>query len=301
MPYLIRTFTLDTPSVGSIISAPKGASYPDVFDDDTGVTFPQEGMPKINTGPYSAHAAVGYADPLFSLFPVSSDFVNQYSGGGPDIAAKRLIAQFGDYYGGLPRMLKQGNLRSAISYADDYLASFDNDNWGNFAMAELPEDFPLKEKDKYVRLLRNLRVYGPHSRGGSVEHLLNDPEYDRPQHALIEAEIEDIQKAKDKISKYSAENDGPNEFRVSRYTTKGLWTPRHVDNIIKKYFPDYTPGEVQHLKDNDRAKDALQEIIQHDADEIISDRQCKDILYQMNSQLNSFSIGNIANAIKEIM
>lgn len=305
MAYLLRTFTQDTPSVGSVIDiAQEGTdqnTYGDMFDNDTGIVFPQKGNPVINTGPYVANAAVGYADPLFSLFPISSDFINGGNGEQPDTAAKKVIEQFGDYYEGLPELLRQGNLKDSIRYADSVLKNVadyyrlgpGDDNWGNFAMAELPANFPLKERNKYARLLRNLRGYG-------TSNVEDTAEYDRPQHAIIEAKIDDIQKARDKVARYSAENDGPNEFRVSKYTTKGLWTPRHVDTIIKKYFPDYIPGEIQGIKDNDRAKDAIQDIIQQDADSIISDEKCKNIIRRMNSQLNSFSVSNIAKAIKEL-
>jgi hypothetical protein len=253
----------------------------------------------LNAANYNAHAAVGFADPLFSLFPIST---HSYGKENVNDKVKSLIEQYGDYYEALPDLLKRGSLKQAIEYAnkiksdvaEDY--GFDGEDWGDFAVAELNKDFPLKEKNKYSRLLENLRGYGPYHH--DPNEYSKDPEYDRPQHALIEAKIDNIQKAADKIERESAENDGPNEYRVKDYTVKGLWTPRQVDDVIKKYYPDYVPGVFNKLQtDESRSKDALDEIISRDSNDILSDEYVKSIIKDMNNVLNSTHVGSIANII----
>lgn len=297
MAYLIRTINYPT-KVGEHIVVPNSQNN-NSYETDTGVVFPQNGKQVLNDANYNAHAAVGFADPLFSLFPIST---NNYNKENVDDKVKSLIERYGDYYEALPNLLKRGNLKQAIEYANkvksdiakDY--GFDDYNWGDFAVAELNKDFPLKEKNKYSRLLNNLRAYGPYH--SNPNEYLKDPEYDRPQHALIEAKIDNIQKAADKIERESAESDGPNEYRVKDYTVRGLWTPRQVDSIIKKYYPDYIPGAFDKLHtDESRSKDALDEIISRDSNDILSDEHVKNIIKNMNNVLNSTYIGNIASLI----
>lgn len=300
MAYLIRTFRFNKPdgsnyNKGDHITTPSD----DVYSTDTGIVIPQSGRPNINDAGYNAHAAVGFADPLFSLFPVSSD---TWQDKNADDTAKRLIETFGDYYDALPELLKRGSLKDAINYGNDLIRqagdiyNLGEDDWGSFAVAELKKDFPLHEKNKYWRLLNNLRGYGPHLIPPITDE--DKKEYDRPQHALIEANIDNIQKAQDKLYKNSAESDGPNEFRVNDYTIKGLYTPRQVDAIIKKYYPDYIPGHTRDLvKDDSRAKDALDEIISIDSDDILSDERVKNVIKGVNNALNSKYVGNIANVI----
>lgn len=296
MAYLIRTFR-DPTKIGEHITVPDSNEYNN-YDTDTGIVFPQNGRPVINNASYDAHAAVGFADPLFSLFPVSTKGYSK----NVDETVKKLIKQYGDYYEALPNLLKRGSLKQAIEYADKVkseaakIYGFDEDYWGDFAVAELKKDFPLKEKNKYSRLLNNLRAYGPYH--NDPNEYLKDSEYDRPQHALIEAEIDNIYKSADKIEHKSAESDGPNEYRVKDYTVKGLWTPRQVDDVIKKYYPDYVPGKFSKLSlDEGRSKDALDEIINKDSDDILSDKYVKSIIKGMNNALNSTYVGNIANII----
>lgn len=300
MAYLIRTFNYPT-KVGEHITVPKSQDD-NSYELDTGIVFPQSGKPVINSANYNAHAAVGFADPLFSLFPVSTLASDSYGKETIDDKVKKLIEQYGDYYEALPDLLKRGSLKQAIEYANKVKSdvakhySIDSDDWGDFAVAELNKDFPLKEKNKYSRLLANLRGYGTYH--SDPNEYLKDPEYDRPQHALIEAKIDDIQKSADKIERESAESDGPNEYRVKDYTVKGLWTPRQVDSVIKKYYPDYVPGVFDNLHtDESRSKDALDEIISRDSNDILSDEHVKSIIKDMNDVLNSTYVGNIANVV----
>lgn len=296
MAYLIRTFR-DPVKVGEHITVPDSRED-NSYDTDAGIVFPQSGSPVINNASYNAHAAVGFADPLFSLFPVSTKGYSK----DVDETVKKLIEQYGDYYDALPSLLKRGSLKQAIKYADGLksdiakkynLGEYD---WGNFAVAELNKDFPLKEKNKYSRLLNNLRGYGPYHH--DPNEYLKDPEYDRPQHALIEAKIDNIYKSADKIEHESAESDGPNEYRVKDYTVRGLWTPRQVDSVIKKYYPDYVPGRFDKLDtDESISKDALDEIISKDSNDILSDKCVKNIIKGMNNVLNSTYVGNIASII----
>lgn len=297
MAYLIRTFR-DPVKTGEHITVQDDNKEYNSYDTDTGIVFPQNGRPVLNTADYDAHAAVGFADPLFSLFPVSTNSYDK----SVDENVKNLIEQYGDYYDALPSLLKRGGLKQAIEYANKVksdvakINSFDEYDWGDFAVAELNKDFPLKEKNKYSRLLKNLRAYGPYH--NDPNEYLKDPEYDRPQHALIEAKIDNIYKSADKIEHKSAESDGPNEYRVKDYTVRGLWTPRQVDSVIKKYYPDYVPGRFGKLDtDESRSKDALDEIISKDSDDILSDKCVKSIIKDMNNALNSKYVGRIASII----
>ena len=297
MAYLIRTFR-DPVKTGEHITVQDDDKEYNGYDTDTGIVFPQSGRPVLNAANYDAHAAVGFADPLFSLFPVSTNSYDK----SVDEKVKKLIEQYGDYYDALPSLLKRGDLKQAIEYANKVksdvakINSFDEYDWGDFAVAELNKDFPLKEKNKYSRLLNNLRAYGPYH--NDPNEYLKDPEYDRPQHALIEAKIDNIYKSADKIECKSAESDGPNEYRVKDYTVRGLWTPRQVDSVIKKYYPDYVPGRFSKLDtDESRSKDALDEIISKDSDDILSDKCVKSIIKDMNNVLNSKYVGRIASII----
>lgn len=298
MAYLIKTFR-DPIKSGEHITVQDDDKEYNSYDTDAGIVFPQNGKPVLNNAGYDAHAAVGFADPLFSLFPVST---NDYYDKSVDDTVKHLVEQYGDYYEALPSLLKRGSLKQAIEYANKVksdaakMYGFGEDDWGDFVEAELKKDFPLKEKNKYSRLLNNLRSYGPYH--NDPNEYLKDPEYDRPQHALIEAKVDNIYKSADKVERKSAESDGPNEYRVKDYTVRGLWTPRQVDTVIKKYYPDYVPGRVDNLHtDESRSKDALDEIISMDSNNILSDRRVKRIIKDMNSILNSTYIGNIASIV----
>lgn len=298
MAYLIRTFR-DPIKSGEHITVQDDDKEHNSYDTDTGIVFPQNGKSVLNNAGYDAHAAVGFADPLFSLFPVST---NDYYDKSVDDTVKRLVEQYGDYYEALPSLLKRGSLKQAIEYANKVksdtakMYGFGEDDWGDFVEAELKKDFPLKEKNKYSRLLNNLRSYGPYH--NDPNEYLKDPEYDRPQHALIEAKVDNIYKSADKVERKSAESDGPNEYRVKDYTVRGLWTPRQVDSVIKKYYPDYVPGRFGKLDtDESRSKDALDEIISMDSNNILSDRRVKSVIKDMNSILNSTYIGNIASIV----
>lgn len=298
MAYLIKTFR-DPIKSGEHITVQDDDKGYNSYDTDTGIVFPQNGEPVLNNAGYDSHAAVGFADPLFSLFPVST---NDYYDKSVDGTVKRLTEQYGDYYEALPSLLKRGSLKQAIEYANKVksdaakMYGFGEDDWGDFVEAELKKDFPLKEKNKYSRLLNNLRSYGTYH--NDPNEYLKDPEYDRPQHALIEAKVDNIYKSADKVERKSAESDGPNEYRVKDYIVRGLWTPRQVDTVIKKYYPDYVPGRVGNLHtDESRSKDALDEIISMDSNNILSDRRVKSIIKDMNSILNSTYIGNIASIV----
>lgn len=291
MPYLLRTFTDTTeraPEPGSKVQPPEESVPYDVSDK---VSLGYDNIARYNHAPYVGHAAVGYNDPMFSLFPLVRD-------GKP--ASDKLIGEYynlHDFYDALPALLKAGDLRKAKASAkqleEDAERRFNllyddgeyTDDYYPELMVELAKGIPSREKNKYARLLRNLRSYGPNEYSSAKEA---SEDYDRPQHALVQMPLSSVVTAKDAArAKSSAERDFPNEFRVKDYAVKGLWSPRQVDSVVKKYFPDYVPGRVEAIEDDNRARDALQDLLQIDADEVLSDEKCKQILDSSNEFISS--------------
>lgn len=303
MPFLLRTFTgssSEKPYTNKRIIVPQNNNTYIGYDSDYKYTFGQDSVKAFsNAANYNAHAAIGYNDPIFSLFPLAT-IGQDYKTIKSDISNYYDVNEF---YEALPEAIKQGDLYKTFKHANEILKyhslnDFGTSDFGELEdiygvypelLVELNKDLPKRERDKYIRILSNLRHYGPPSPSyvsGNASHDVS--EYDEPIHALIEAPIEQIETANDKLSEYSAEQDGPYEYRVHDYTVKGLWTPRHVDEKIKKYFPKYNNYlDVNEINDNDRARDALADIIQMDPDGILSDKTCKNIISDMNRQLNS--------------
>ena len=107
MAYLIRTFRTPT-KVGEHIIVPESQDD-NSYELDTGIVFPQNGKPVLNGAYYNAHAAVGFADPMFSLFPVSTNHYDK----SVDDKVKNLIEKYGDYYEALPSLFQVTTFQQA--------------------------------------------------------------------------------------------------------------------------------------------------------------------------------------------
>ena len=119
-----------------------------------------------------------------------------------------------------------------------------------------------------------------------------------PQIALIETPLDKVLTAKDKMYLDSAEQDSPEEYRVHSYDVKGIWSPNTVDTKLRKYYPNYPNvylrNALRDFPEEERAKDALADIIESDPDEIMSDARLKDIDKVLNGTcLNS----NVVSAV----
>lgn len=273
-----------------------------------------------NTQPDTAFSAVGYADPRYSLYPIVS--VNKWYGNNGilldnsyDIPTESLPStvqealqkyNIKDVRSGLINVLhqvyQQENPGKEFSYTkpDDW---YTNEDWlpHNYTVDDMYDSGLTKllvelqgnilDKHKYKRLLKNLRGYTQDWDTGTNMD-------DMPQIALIETPIDKVLTAKDKMHLDSAEQDSPEEYRVHSYDVKGIWSPNTVDAKLRKYYPNYPNVRLrnafQDFPEEERAKDALADIIESDPDEIISDERLKDIDKVLNgTRLSS----NIVNAV----
>ena len=286
---------------------------------DSRLITPLKDDPIYNHMPDTAFSAIGLADPKYSLYPLVS--LKDWNKGIllndnwqvpvdslPDIYID-YAKQHGMY--ALKKSLEQGLLFKYRLKSGDHRPysrkefSFRSPNAGKYADNMDLYDYGLDEhlaemrdgvvdKNKYKNLLYGLRGYSTDNEKSSS--------YDKPSIALIKVPENKVLTAKDKIYMDSAESDGPDEYRVHEYTIDGIWSPREVDKILMKYYPNLKEDGLFSVLRNDRdegkAKDAVSEVIQLPAEEILSDETKKNIHSNLSGILSDDAMKYIRDCMQ---
>ena len=331
--YLMRTFRFPEDDFGNILKVGakwhhpqkshselvKSISEGQGFDD--AIVYDNDSIMHDNTAPDQSYSAIGYSDPHFSLYPLFSAYDDMeetndnykksslYSitkdksfknvNDSLPILLRMYVEKFGP--DGLINFLKNffhdRNKKIEGEYYDPsnaYDADIWHDNGAWQAYSQLNDK--IQDKLKYTRALSGIKGYA------------GKEDYDNDVIGIIEAPLGAVLTANDKLDLNSAEQDGPEEYRVNDFTIKQLYKPSFINNIIKKYFDNninnfLMKANIDNMSDKDmndietRSKKAISEIINKDADILTSDRRLKIIKGFVNSFNNNRLNSNIVHTL----
>ena len=332
--YLMRTFRDDDPeyNFGNVLKEGAEWHHPQMSKDelneaiargggsmDDAIVFDNNGEWNDNVAPDQSYSAIGYSHPYFSLYPIFNAFYDIEDAPYDRSSHYSVLKDksFENAADALPPSLRNFVDRFGADALTDYIKNYFHDEYKKYAGEFYDEMGPynydewhdaglwqaytalnnmVKDKLKYTRALYGIQGYA------------SDSDKDKPIIGLIQAPLSSVLSIYDKFNKNSAEQDGPEEYRVNDFIIKQLYTPAYVNDIVKKYHGDnklvdiLSRQNVNNMSDNDMnklekaSKEAISKIINKDADIIMSDKRLKIIkgfVNSFNNKLNS----NVVHAL----
>lgn len=334
--YLMRTFRDEDPkdTFGNVLKEGAKWHHPQLSNDkldeviargggsfDDAIVFDKDGYMNDNVAPDQSYSAIGYSHPYFSLYPIFNAYYDIEEDPNDRSSHYSVLKDksFENVIDALPTSLRDFVNKFGVNALTDYMKGYFHDRYKNVAGEFYDESKPydvdewhdaglwqaytalnnmIKDKLKYTRTLYGIQGYS------------YDEQKDRPVIGLIQAPLKSVLNIYDKFNNNSAEQDGPEEYRVNDFIIKRLYTPAYVNDIVKKYFGDnklhdiLSRQSVNNMSDNDmsnlekKSKEAISKIINKDADIIMSDKRLKIIkgfVNSFNNKLNS----NVVHALND--